>query len=163
MKLSVRNSFPCSVDEFWAMYWDPQFDEVLTREAKVTRTLLSEQKDGDITTRRVKLTPDADLPAAVAAMIGSKKLVYEQETRWDAKNRVLHWKVIPTILPGKLDAAGTMTVRATANGCEQVVDGNIAVKVMLIGGKIEQTVVDEVTKTYDRAAVACRRWLTEKK
>lgn len=163
LKLSVRNAFPCSVDEFWAMYWDPQFDEVLQKEARVTRKLLHEETKGDVTTRRVKLTPDADLPAAVAAILGSKKLEYEQENRWDAKARVLHWRVIPTVLPGKLDAAGTMTVRPTSTGCEQVVDGSIVVKVMLVGGKIEQAVVDEVSRSYDRAAAACRRWLAEKK
>ena len=31
---------------------------------------------------------------------------------------------------------------------------------MLVGGKIEQAVVDEVAKSYDRAATASRRWLS---
>ncbi len=161
MKLVVRHRFDCTTEQFWAMYWNPVFDQQMQREAAITRQILEERREGASVVRRVRLTPDRELPGPVATLLGTKKLIYEQENRWDEEKGVLHWRVIPTVLPGKLDASGTMTVRPAGTGCEQAIDGNIEVRVMLIGGRIEQAVVDEVAKSYDRAAASCRRWLDE--
>lgn len=159
MKLYVRNSFDCTPGRFWEMYWDEAFDAMLRREAAVEREVLEERTEGDVLIRRVRFTPDRELPGAVAALLGAKKLVYEQENRWDKSTGTMYWKVIPTILPGKLDAKGTFRVLATAGGCEQVVDGDITVKVMFVGGQIEKAVVAEVEKSYEKTAAASREWL----
>jgi hypothetical protein len=162
VKLTVRHTFPCTLDQFWEMYWDPEFDASLQAEAGVQRDILQESVQGAVTTRRVRITPAAELPGPVASLVGSKKLVYEQENAWDANARMLRWKVIPTILPGKLDASGTMTARETAAGVEQCVDGTVTVQVPFVGGRIEQGIVDEVSRSYGRAATAMNRWLRQK-
>lgn len=159
MKLFVRHTFDCTPERFWKMYWDPAFDATLQKEAAIRRDLLEERREGEVLVRRLRITPDRDLPGPVAALLGAKKLVYEQENRWDEARGVLHWRVIPTILPGKLDAKGQFRVGPAAGGCEQVVEGDIAVNVRFVGGQIEKAVVGEVEKSYDRTAAACREWL----
>ncbi|MCA9493192.1 MAG: DUF2505 domain-containing protein [Myxococcales bacterium] len=159
MKLLVRHGLPCSPEKYWKMYWDDDFDAMLRKESAVERELLEERDDGDVLVRRVRITPDRELPTPVAKLLGAPKLVYEQENRWDRKNAVLHWKVLPTILPGKLDCRGTFRIQPTATGCEQVVDGEIKVNVMLVGGQIEKAVVAEIEKSYDRMAAASKEWL----
>lgn len=159
MKLYVRHEFECTPARFWELYWDQGFDEALQRESAVTREVLEEKMEGDVLVRRVRFTPDRELPGPVASLIGAKRLVYESENRWDKSTSTLHWRILPTILPGKIDAKGTFKVNPTARGCEQVVDGNISVNVMLVGGQIEKAVVAEVEKSYDKTAAICREWL----
>lgn len=159
MKLHVRNAFDCTPERFWEMYWDEAFDAMLRQESKVEREVLSERTEGDVVIRRVRFTPDRELPAAAAAVLGAKKLVYEQENRWDQSSGIMHWEVIPTIMPGKLEAKGTFRVVPTERGCEQVVDGTILVNVRFIGGQIEKAVVAEVEKSYEKTAAASREWL----
>ena len=159
MKLYVRNQFDCTPGKFWEMYWDDAFDAMLRKESAVEREVLEERTEGDVLIRRVRFTPDRELPGAVATLLGAKKLVYEQENRWDKSSGTMYWKVIPTILPGKLEAKGTFKVLPTPGGCEQVVDGDIQVKVMFVGGQIEKAVVAEVEKSYEKTAAACREWL----
>lgn len=159
MKLNVRHRFDCTPETFWEMYWDAAFDEALRAESGVTREILEEREEGDVLIRRIRITPDRELPGPAAALLGAKKLVYEQENRWDKAAQVLHWRVIPTILPGKLDAAGTFRVEAVPGGCEQVVEGDITVNVRLVGGQIEKAVVAEVQKSYDKTAAVSREWL----
>ncbi len=146
---------------FWKMYWDERFDEMLQQGATVDRALLSEEKTGDVVRRRIRFTPHKELPRAIASLIGSKKLIYEQDNTFEpARSRML-WEVIPTILPGKLTAKGTFQVNATPTGCEQVIDGEITVNVRFVGGKIEQAVVAEVVKSYEQTAGTCREWLKQ--
>ncbi|MEQ1506113.1 MAG: DUF2505 domain-containing protein [Myxococcota bacterium] len=159
MKLTVRNAFDCPPEKFWEMYWDEAFDEMLRRETGVQREILEERTEGEVLVRRVRFTPDRELPAAAAAVLGAKKLVYEQENRWDRSNNTMHWRVIPTILPGKLDAKGTFRVEATPTGCQQVVEGDIVVNVRFVGGQIEKHVVGEVEKSYEKTAALIRDWL----
>ena len=162
MKLNVRHSFDCSPETFWEMYWDEAFDEALRAESGVQREVLEEREEDGVLIRRVRFTPDRELPGPVAALIGAKKLVYEQENRWERATNTMHWRVIPTILPGKLDAAGTFRVNETPEGCEQVVDGNINVNVRFIGGQIEKAVVGEVERSYEKTAATCREWLEDR-
>ena len=112
MKLFVGTSSHCTPARFWEMYWDPGLDEALRRDAAVTREVLEERTEGQVLIRRLRFTPDRELPGPVATLIGAKKLVYEQENRWDRATGTMHWKVIPTVLPGKLEAKGVFKVVA---------------------------------------------------
>ncbi len=160
MKLHIQNTFDCTPARFWEMYWDDDLDAMLNEGSTVQRELLEERTDGDLLIRRLRFTPERELPAAAASLLGASKLVYEQENAWDRSNSVLQWKVIPTILPGKLDAQGTFKVSPLgADRCEQIVEGVISVNVRFIGGQIEKAVIAEVEKSWNRTAETCRTWL----
>ncbi|MEZ4240734.1 MAG: DUF2505 domain-containing protein [Myxococcota bacterium] len=162
MKLNVRHRFDCTPEVFWEMYWDEAFDAALREESAVTREVLEEREEDGVLIRRVRFTPDRELPGPAAALLGTSKLVYEQENRWDKASNTMHWKVIPTILPGKLDAQGTFRVVEVPGGCEQIVEGDISVNVRFIGGQIEKAVVSEVEKSYDKTAATSREWLKKR-
>ena len=159
MKLYVRHTFDCTPETFWKMYWDDEFDQMLRKDATVERELVSERSDGDVSVRRLRFTPEQELPGPVAKLIGSKKLIYEQENRFNPVKGEMHWEVVPTFLPGKLSAKGVFLVRPSGAGCERIVDGNIAVNVRFIGGQIEKAVVAEIVQSYDKTVGACHDWL----
>ena len=161
MKLYVRHAFDCTPETFWKMYWDDAFDEMLRRDATVERELVWERSEGTVSARRLRFTPDKELPRPVAKLIGAQKLIYEQENRFDASQGTMTWEVIPTFLPGKFSASGTFHVRPTPAGCERIVDGNIGVNVRFIGGQIEKAVVAEILESYEKTTVTCREWLTK--
>ena len=48
--------------------------------------------EGDSIVRRVRFTPDKELPGPAAKLLGAKKLVYEQENRWDKKANTMSWR-----------------------------------------------------------------------
>ncbi|HHO54310.1 MAG TPA: DUF2505 domain-containing protein [Deltaproteobacteria bacterium] len=160
MKLHIQHTFNCTPTRFWEMYWDDDLDAMLNEGSNIQRDLLEERTEGDVLIRRVRFTPERELPAAAAKLLGTNKLVYEQENAWDRSNSVLHWKVIPTILPGKLDAQGTFAVSPLGDAqCEQLVQGVISVNVRFIGGQIEKAVIAEVERSWNRTAETCRTWL----
>lgn len=159
MRLNVRNTFACSPERFWEMYWSDSFDAMLSEGSDVERELLEERDEGGVNIRRVRFTPAKELPTAAASVLGAKKLVYEQEMRYHADKGVMEWRVVPTILPGKLDASGQFRVVPAGDGCEQIVEGDISVNVRFVGGTIEKAVVAEVEKSYEKTAAVCREWL----
>ena len=163
MRLSVRHSFACTPAEFWSLYWDPAFETRLRKGSTVGREVVEERREGDVVVRRVRVTPQQELPGPAAAVLGTKKLVYEQESRYDPAQGVIDWQVVPSFLPGKLDAKGSIRVDPAPGGCVMVVDGNIDVHVRFVGGQIEKAVVAEVEKSYDRVATEAKAVLAERK
>jgi len=161
VKIDARHTFPCAPERLWEIYWDPAFEDRLRQGSTVQREVLEHRDEGDVIYRRVRNTPQRELPAAAAAIVGAKKLVYEQETRWDKKRGLVQWQVVPSVLPGKLDAKGQLRVEPAPGGCVMVIDGNIDVHVRFVGGQIEKAVVAEVEKSYDRLAAEIRRWIAD--
>lgn len=143
------------------MYWDDAFDEVLYETTGVRRELVASREEGGIIIRRLRFVPDRDLPAPAASLLGTKRLTYEQENRFDPARDELAWKVLPTVLPGRLSAQGRFRIEELPGGCEQVIEGEIVVSVPLVGGQIEKAVVAEVERSYARTAVAARQWIAD--
>lgn len=160
MKLNIRHEYDCTPAQFWEMYWDDEFAAMLSEGSTVQREVVDERTEGALSVQRIRFTPDRELPSAAAAIIGSSKLVYEQENAYDAAKGEMRWQVVPSFLPDKLKAAGTMRVEDIGGGrCAQVIEGDISVKVAFIGGQIEKAVVGEVEKSWQKTAETARRWL----
>jgi len=162
MRLNVSHRFGCDPDTFWKMYWDDSFEEVLNSSTDVQRTLLDESDDGTIYYRKLRFTPDKDLPRPAAKVLGSSKLIYEQENTFDRTKSEMVWKVLPSLLPGRLNASGLMKVTPEGSGCCLQVTGDIEVKVRFVGGQIEKLVVGQVEQSYVKLAAAARKWLAER-
>lgn len=161
MKLTARHTFPCTADVFWQMFWDEEYDRMVSQSAGVTRETLWEREEGSDKVWRMRFTPDQELPTMVAKAVGTNKLVYEQVSRLTKEN-VLHWEVFPAVVPDKVTAKGTMRVVEHGTGIDRVVDGIIEVRIRLIGSRIEKAIHKSVTESYDKTAEAALEWIDKR-
>jgi hypothetical protein len=162
VKLLIRHTFPVPPEVFWDAFWDNDLDARMQKNTAVHRHLVAEREEGGQRITRYRFVPEKKLPGPVAKIAGTDRLTYEQENRFDPATKVLKWKVFPAILPDKVTAEGTFTVRPTSAGCERVVEGKIEVRVPLVGGRIEQAIVTDVEAAYDTAAEVTRSFIAEK-
>ncbi len=164
MKLMVRHTFPCTPDEFWDLFWDPAFDErMMQNQAASTRELREDREEGTLRIQRYRFTQNKTYPAAMVAAIGTDKISYEVDNRFDRELKTLAWRVKPSVMPDRVTAEGTFVVRPIPEGCERVVEGKIEVRIMLIGGRIEQAIVTDVAAGYDQAAQVVKDQLVERR
>lgn len=162
MKLKVRYDYPCTPERYWEMYWDEGFDAKLQQNSTVKREVLSESDEDGVLNRRLRFTPDAELPGPVAKIIGTKKLVYEQDNAWDRAASTMTWKVLPTFISSdKFNAEGTFKVVPKAGGCQLQIDGDIDVKIRFIGGQVEKQVVAQIEDAYAKMNTASVAWIEE--
>lgn len=162
MKLNVRYAYPCSPERYWEMYWDDAFDAKLQEGSTVQRDVLEETDENGVLTRKLRFTPDTELPSVAAKAIGTKKLVYDQLNVWTRADSLMSWEVLPTFLSAdKFTAKGTFKVVGTPTGCELQIDGDIAVKIRFIGGTIEKQIVAQIDDAYARMHGASLKWLDE--
>ncbi|MCB9669022.1 MAG: DUF2505 domain-containing protein [Alphaproteobacteria bacterium] len=162
MKLNVRYAYPCTPERYWEMYWDDAFDAQLQANSTVKRELVEETDAGGVVTRKLRFTPENELPGPVAAIVGTKKLVYDQVNVWDRAASVMSWEVLPTFLSSdKFSAKGVFKVVPKGPGCELQIDGDIDVKVRFIGGQIEKQIVSQIEDAYAKMHTASVAWLED--
>lgn len=162
MKLSVVHTFPCTVDEFWRLFWDPEYDARLQGGTQVARQLLDDRDEADVRVQRWRFIPEQRLPGPIAKIAGADRLTYDQESRWDKRTRVLTWRVVPALLTDKVSAAGQFLVREAVGGVERVVEGTIDVRIPFVGGQVEQAIVRAVEQGYEAAAATTVTMLRER-
>ena len=157
MKLNLRHEFDCSPERFWELFWDDEYNAKVSEGAAVERQLVREWEEGGKKCWRMRFVPDRELPKPLRKLMGTDKLVYEQENKLDQEAGEMHWDVIPAVLADKVTARGVMKIVPTERGCERIVDGEISVRVPMIGGKIEKTILQNVQESYDTTAVILRQ------
>jgi hypothetical protein len=98
VKLDIRHTFPVTPDEFWAMFWDEEFERRNAQGSTVAREMLWERNEGAVRVQRWRYTSMRPVPPAMAKIVGVERVSYEQDNRYDPVTKQLTWKVIPMVM-----------------------------------------------------------------
>ncbi len=156
MDFRITHRFPCAPDAWWRASKHPDFEAAVARASEVDITPLSSETLNGVRRSRSRVVPRKELPALAQKALGSSRFTYVQETEERDGELLLRWKVLPDVMADKIACGGTLRVVAAPGGCERVIEGQVNVKVMLVGGTIEKAVVEQLQQGYDRAADTLR-------
>lgn len=162
MKLKLEHRFACSPETYWEI---ATLDEVEAEAAAKNRgevETLSDTTDGDIRVRRQRFTMNRDLPSTMTRVLKTDRIQYELETRIDTTRHRADWVITPLVLPDRVHGSGVAVVTATSDGCLRVIDGDLTVKVPLVGRVFEERLISEVSKSYHVTAEIIRRKIAER-
>ena len=160
MKLHVQTDFSADPKTVWDVFEGDDFDRRLEQVTSVSRTTLDERPEGDVVVRRVKCVSKRDLPGFMARALGTKQLTYTQINRLDVAKTSMSWVVELPVLRDKVKVSGTTVIVATPSGSRRTVSGDVSVRIPLVGGRIEKTIVAEFERSYAGAAQIARELLS---
>ncbi len=164
MKLFVESVLDADPATVWEVFESEAYRRRLDAEAQIQQQILEERTEPDgILFRRIRTEPDRELPKVVAKLLGAPKLCYLQENRFDPEQSKMRWQVTLEAMPDRVDVSGTTTCTALPDGrCRRVVDGELEVRVRLVGGQIERAVVAEFERSMQRAVALAAEMLQER-
>jgi hypothetical protein len=160
-KVTFRHEIHCSVDRFWKVFFDREFNRSLfVDKLKFPEYEVLEQTDHDgAVHRRVRGRPKMNVPAAVAKVLGDR-FGYEEEGRFDPKAQKWSWKMKTNTLTDKLHNSGTVTVeKAGEDKCVRVSEIEMEAKVFGLGGLLEKTTEEEYRTGWEASARFMNEWL----
>lgn len=143
--MSVVQEFPAPPAKVYELFTDRSFLEGrLTDCGGVDPEIVSLEKTDEgatVTTRQA--IPASVLPPMVATLMAGNP-VTERTENWrpDDGGYVADFSVTVKGAPASLK--GTMTLAPADGGCTLTVQGNAAVPIPMFGGKIEQTIADQI-------------------
>lgn len=163
MKLYVESLLPVDPATAWQIFESPEFEQRLEAQTNLKCEVLEARQDGpDKTFRRLRYTSGTELPKMVGKALGAKHLTYEQHNHFDRSTGTMKWTVLLPVLGDRVSVGGTTTIVTHPDGCQRTVDGDISVKMRLIGGQVEKAVVSEFEKSMGRAVDIVRDIIRER-
>ena len=162
----VDNVFNCSQGTFWEkVFFDAEYNRRLFYDELhfADWRELEQKHEGDRVLRYVKATPPmADLPGPLRAAIGDGAGYEERGVFERAKNRY-DARVQPNRLGDKVTVELAFRTEAMDDThCRRIVDGTVVARIFMIGGMLEQRMMDDLKRSYEKSAVFTNRFVAEK-
>jgi hypothetical protein len=160
--IDYRCTYPTEVGRTFAVLADPTY--LRARLAAVggpDSELLEHTRDGDDVHYRLRFAlPNHVLPPLVQPLVGGQLLIERTESLRPFGDGYLG--DVSVAVPGApVSAEGDMTLRPAAEGTEFVVHSDVTVRVPLIGGRIEESIADNIRKLLVLEGDFTREWLAE--
>ena len=158
--LSITEEFPASPAAVYALYTDADFLQSRLEDcgALDPKVLGVSTEDDAVTTVTQQSIPASILPSMVSSMMSGDPVTERTETwRADGDGYLADFSV--TIKGAPASLKGTMALTPSDSGTTLAVNGQASVPIPLFGGKIEQTVVEQVGQLINIESDYTRRRL----
>lgn len=165
MKYVIEDDFDVSVDHYWDVFFSDEYNEALWPVLKVDRIVQKLDKTGEgadlIIHREAELTPHRQPPRALQKLINTT-IKYVEVNHYTAGKSEMTTVITPNFMADRITNEGTYRVVAAGDGrCKRIWQGTCIAKIPLLGGKVEDFLVGEVTDTYKTATAFTRKWFSD--
>ncbi len=106
--------------------------------------VVGHQVDGDRVELRLQYRFIGDLSSAVRAVVDPARLTWVERTAHDLGSRTASFVLHPDHYADRLRCSGTVQVVADGAGARRLISGDLKVKVVLVGGTVERTLVTDL-------------------
>jgi hypothetical protein len=165
MHYTIIDDFDTSREHYWEVFFDDAYNAGLYQRLRIGREVLELKREGEgdglVIRRKIKLSPQREVPALVAKFVKGA-ITYTEQNVYTARASTIEVVTIPGFMADSLTTRGVYKVAALGpNKVRRTWDGDVICKIPLLGGKIEKGIVDEVTQSYRDTTDFTRKWLAE--
>ena len=158
MKFRLEHPLPAEATLAWKTIMSEDFATQSYGASGTVRELISqEERDGKIYSV-VKVKVNEELPPMAAKVLGTRQLSWTQQQIIDNATMTMQWKIN---IPGadKVQAGGFFKVIPVGAQSKRVVDGDVTVKIPLVGRKAEEHICKKLEESYEKSARFTQQWL----
>ncbi len=164
--VTIENEIPCTEEDFWSKTF---FEEEWNRRFYLEilkfpewKVLEQTREPNGAVKRRVHLLPQTvGLPGPLKKVMGDK-FSYIEEGTYDPAKKQYDYRVIPSVMPEKTNGKGRITTRASGNKVLRTAHVDIEVKVFMVGGMLEEKILNDFRQSSEEAAKFSRVYVKEK-
>jgi len=160
MRFELTQRFTSAPDHVDVAYTDPDLYPHLVGLPKLGDIeVLRHERTGDHARLSIRFGFTGELPPAVTAVVDPERLTWVQETEHDLTTGLTRFRLVPDHYPDRLSASGQARVTSDGDGARRVVSGDLKVRALLVGGKVEQAIVSGLAEYLQAEAPAVDRYL----
>lgn len=98
---------------------------------------------------RFRVVAGGEIPPAAAKVLNEDMLTWWEDTIFSPSEHCIYWSIEPVKMKDKLVCKGTWKLNARAGGTHRVIDGELTVKIPILGKVVESFLVSELKRNYD--------------
>lgn len=161
MHFQFMQEFDVSPQEYWTLFFQPEYNQELYKRLQMKTHKLVEQKEeqnGNIIRRTQLLEPTSALPSWAQAVLPS--LAYTEYDIYHKARSVMEVRIEPMHMKEKFHLAGTYTVSAVGNGvCKREFQGDVKISIPLLGGKLEKLFMEQFAASEKITVQVTKDWI----
>ncbi len=152
-----------TIANYEKLYFEETFNIALCEALRMGRKLELREEANNVLTRRVRVSPQREIPGPVAKLLGGRSIDYFETVIYTWGTMKGTWTTESSVLADKIESFGTFQFLKHPQGVLRVVEGEVKVKVFGVGGVAERFIVADVERGYQAAASFTNRWIEEHK
>ena len=165
-EITIRHEMECDEDTYWyKCVFDAEYNtELYLKELHFPQYVLEKYEDDGTTIRRVvKASPKIPpLPGPVKKVIG-EGLAYTEEGSFPRATKRYTFHATPNALGDKAKTSGQMYVETLGpKRIARIAKISVDVKVFMVGGMIEDQILNSLKSSYERAVGFTNDWVKRK-
>lgn len=154
MKMHKEHRIECSVERFYALMFDPDFERRMNLEAMDMQAheVLERDVASGLWRMRCRMTPKDNMPAFLKKLLGASFSLEETMTHEKGSGKA-QVTLTPSALRDKSRMGYTMQVVPEGEGaCRRIMDWDLEIKIFGIGGQVEKFALGEIEKGVEASA-----------
>jgi hypothetical protein len=165
IEYEIVDEFPTTPARYWEMFFSDAYNAELWKTLDIERQVVEFRREGEgdnqVIHRVQRLTPKRDVPSALRRLV-KDAVSYEERNVWRARDNCMEVVTIPNFFADKFTAKGTYRLVAMGdNKLQRIWKANCECRVPLVGGKVEEHVVEEVKRSYKATTIFTRKYIAE--
>jgi hypothetical protein len=163
MQFNFAHDFDIDVANYWKIFLSPEFNhDMFMNELKMKHYEVKEKTDDGKHMHRVQdVEPSVPIPGFMQSLV--KSAGYREIDELDYATNTMRVTIETQMFKDRFSMAGNYQVTPLDGGkrCRREFKGEVKVSIMLIGGKVEKYMMEQLRDSYDAAAKCTRRWIEE--
>ena len=156
IRLDLRHELACDAETYWACVLDDLYARALFVET--LRFKRYDAKNRDLVRNVTRLVDAEPPPDGVPALLRNK-LAYVEEGDLDRARSLYTFHTINRAIPSMVVRGWMHAQQAGSKRCVRTAEIHVEVKLLGIGGFVEQRLATDLRKSYDVSATFTDRWV----
>ena len=159
MKLAATHRFTASASAVCEGMGDPDFYAGLDLPDVELPEVIDRTATGSRVAIRVRFTYTGKLDPIARRIVGRDHVEWVQELDIDSGSKSCALKVVPAVGVIPVSCNGTFVLRDAGSGCARTLDGDLRIRVPLIGSRAEHSLAPGIMSRLDLEAAALDTYL----
>jgi hypothetical protein len=162
MRFQLDQIFRAPAGDVARAYTDPAFYELLGRLPKLGQPeVLDRREDGDVVHLQVRYRFTGDLSPAVRRVLDPDRLSWVEHATHNLARREVDFRLVPDHYGDKLRSSGRYRFEEQGDVTRRVAEGDVAVRVPIVGGSIERAIVSGLREHLSEETGVVERFLSD--
>src|SRR5688500_5069783 len=142
MNFHIEQRLSGAPEDVQSVLFDPEFVAARSNLPKLgDAELLESTRDGADGRQRIRLRFTAPLSSAVTAVIDPARLTWVDDATYDLAAHTAEHRIVPDNYADRLACTYRVVLTAVDGHTQRTLDGEIKVRMPLVGGKVERAIV----------------------
>lgn len=162
MQYTIEDTFDVSAAHYWDVFFSEAYNQALWPALDIDWQPLVFERTGEgdtlVIVREARITPRREVPRVLRSLV-SASVSYVERNEFLAATGRMDTRITPSFLADRIDNHGSYRLETIGSRkVKRIWEGACTARIPLLGGRVEEFLVEEVRESYRKTTAFTRDW-----